>query len=353
MPHEHPATTSTLLAARAQPDRRAARLWARSGPDGAQGHDGLADRRVSRPGRRHAGRRGPRRHGRAGLVRHGPAPHGAGPRLSRCTGRGWPICLSRPVSSCSGRCSASTRPSGSSACFHPVACLVLFLTAMARLGGRLLGRWGVLAVSLLSACCLETVGVFIPGHIHHHALQVMLLMVLAAVVAGGVSHPDGRASRAAWAGGLSALTLAINLQNLPFVLVTVAAFGSGWLIRGAAFDRALRNFALASMVGTGLLFLLQVPPDRYLAPTYDAFGAPHVLAFWIVGAGLLVLGSSSRLLPTPIGRAAAAALLGASSCSHCIAPIRAASATLTPMSIRCSEPVGSTRSARRCRLAIC
>ncbi len=194
---------------------------------------------------------------------------------------------------------------------HPIACLVLFLTAMARLGGKLLGHWGVLAVSLLSACCLETVGVFIPGHIHHHALQVMLLMILAAVVTGGVSQADGRASRAAWAGGLSALTLAINLQNLPFVVVTVAAFGSGWLIRGAAFDRALRNFALASMVGTGLLFLLQVPPDRYLAPTYDAFGAPHVLAFWIVGAGLLVLGSSSRLLPTPIGRAAAAALLGA------------------------------------------
>ncbi len=195
--------------------------------------------------------------------------------------------------------------------FQPVACLVLFLTALARLGDRLLGRWGVLAVSLLAACCLETVGVFIPGHIHHHALQVMLLMVLATVVAGGVSNPGGRAARAAWAGALSALTLAINLQNLPFVLVTIAAFGSGWLIQGAAFDRALRSFALASMAGTGAFFLLQVPPDHYMAPTCDAFGAPHLLAFWIAGAGLLILGASSRLLRTPFRRAAAAALLGA------------------------------------------
>ena len=194
---------------------------------------------------------------------------------------------------------------------QPVACLVVFLTALARLGARLLGRWGVLAVSLLAACCLETVGVFIPGHIHHHALQAMLLMVLATLTVGGVSDSEGRAARAGWAGGVSAMTMAINLQNLPFVLVTVAAFGLGWVIRGAAFDRALRRFALASMAGTGAVFLLQVPPDRYLAPTRDAFGAPHLLAFWIAGAGLLILAASARLLGTPTRRAFSAALLGA------------------------------------------
>ena len=194
---------------------------------------------------------------------------------------------------------------------QPIACLVVFMTALARLGGRLLGPWGVLAVTLLAACCLETVGVFIPGHIHHHALQVTLLMVLAALTVGGVSHPGGRAARAAWAGGLSALTMAINLQNLPFVLVTVAAFGLGWLIRGATFDTALRSFALASMAGTGVVFLLQVPPDRYLDATRDAFGAPHLLAFWIAGAGLLILAASRRLLGTPFRRGLAAVLLGA------------------------------------------
>ena len=194
---------------------------------------------------------------------------------------------------------------------QPIACLVLFVTALARLGDRLLGRWGVLAVSLLAACCLETVGVFIPGHIHHHALQVMLLMVLANLTVGGVSDPRGRAARAGWAGGVSALTLAINLQNLPFVLVTIAAFGTGWLIRGPAFDRALRSFALASMAGTAAVFLLQVPPDRYFAATCDEFGAPHFLAFWIAGAGLLALAASTRRLQTPIRRALAAALIGA------------------------------------------
>lgn len=194
---------------------------------------------------------------------------------------------------------------------QPVACLVVFSTTLARLGGSLLGRWGVLAVSLLAACCLETVGVFIPGHIHHHAPQVMLLMVLARLTVGGVSDPHARAARAGWAGGLSALTMAINLQNLPFVLVTVAAFGLGWAIRGAAFDGALRSFALASMAGTGAVFLLQVPPDRYLAPTCDAFGAPHLLAFWIAGAGLMTLAASRRFLETPIRRTLAAALLGA------------------------------------------
>ena len=194
---------------------------------------------------------------------------------------------------------------------QPLAFLVMFLTAFARLGGRLLGRWGVLGASLLAACCLETVGVFIPGHIHHHALQVMLLMILATLTVGGVSDPKRREAHAAWAGGVSALTLAINLQNLPFVLVTIAAFGFGWLLQGAAFDRGLRSFALASMAGTGAVFLLQLPPDLYLTPSCDAFGAPHLLAFWMAGAGLVTLAASSRLLRTPVRRAMAAALLGA------------------------------------------
>ncbi len=194
---------------------------------------------------------------------------------------------------------------------QPVALLVLFMVCQARLGRTLLGERGALAACLLAAGGIETVGVFIPGHIHHHALQVTLLLAMAALVVDGVAEPAGRTARFAGAGGLVALTLAINLQNLPFATVAVAALGLGWVLDGAPFAAPLRGFALALLAGTAAVFLLQVPPGRSAAATCDAFGAPHLLAAWVGGAGLLALSAVSRHLPGRLGRAAAGLALAA------------------------------------------
>ena len=188
---------------------------------------------------------------------------------------------------------------------QPVVLLALFMFCQARLGRALLGERGALAACLLAGGGIETVGVFLPGHIHHHALQVALLMAMAALVADGVAEPARRAARFAGAGGLVALTLAINLQNLPFALVAVAALGLGWILQGAPFAAALRGFALAVLAGTAAVFLLQVPPERSTAATCDAFGAPHLLAVWLGGAGLLALSAATAGLPGRLGRAAA------------------------------------------------
>lgn len=192
---------------------------------------------------------------------------------------------------------------------QPVALLAVFLAALARIAHALIGPRGPLAACLLAGCGLETVGVYIPGHIHHHALQVTLLAVLAALVADGVAEPRRRGRKFAWAGGVAAVSLAINLQNVPFLAVVVAALGLAWVLRGGAFDRALRRFALALVAGCSAVFLLQVPPDRYLVATADAFGAPHLAAAWLGGAALAALSFASPRLAGPVRRAAAALLL--------------------------------------------
>ena len=194
---------------------------------------------------------------------------------------------------------------------EPVLLLAGFMACQARLGRLLLpGPGAALAACLLSVGGLETTAVFIPGHIHHHGLQVMLLAALAAEAVAGIGAPRGRAGRFAAAGGLTALSLAVNLQNLPFVAVPGAALVLGWILQGEAFARALRAYAAALAAATGLVFLVQVPPDRWAERSCDAFAAPHLAACWAAGLAALGLGFATPRLRSPLRRGGAAALLG-------------------------------------------
>lgn len=194
---------------------------------------------------------------------------------------------------------------------EPVILLVGFMACQARLGRLLLPAPGAaLAACLLAAGGLETVGVFIPGHIHHHGLQVMLLMALACEAVAGIGEARGRAGHCAAAGAITALTLAINLQNLPFAVVPGAAVVLAWVLQGRAFQAALRSYAAALLGATGLVFLVQVPADRWGDRTCDAFGAPHLAACWIAGLGALGLALATPRLRGPALRGAAAASLG-------------------------------------------
>ncbi len=192
---------------------------------------------------------------------------------------------------------------------EPAALYVLFLTLLASLARALVGRGGPLAAALLAAGGLDLVGNFVPGHIHHHALQVTLLVAIVKLLIDALD-PE-KAGRAGWAGALAALSLAVNLQNLPFVAAGAGLLVFFWVDPRNRLGRALGFHALGLVAGATVVFLLQVPPSRFLAPVCDAFGAPHLLAAWVGGAGLLGLaGVSPRSAAWP-ARALAAAVLGA------------------------------------------
>lgn len=194
---------------------------------------------------------------------------------------------------------------------EPVLLLAGFMACQARLGRLLLpGRGGALAACLLAAGGLETAAVFIPGHIHHHGLQVTLLAALACETVAAIGAPRHGAVRFAAAGGLTALTLAIGLQNLPFAAVPGAAAVLAWILRGPASAGALRAYAGALMAATGLVFLVQVPPDRWGERSCDAFAMPHLAGCWAAGLAALALALATPRLATARRRAGAAALLG-------------------------------------------
>ena len=177
---------------------------------------------------------------------------------------------------------------------EPSLFYVVFLAAVAGLGRGLVGERGPLSAALLASGSLEIVSNFVPGHIHHHALQLMLLALLVKLFCDGLD--PARAGRMTGAGVWAALSLAINLQNLPFVMAAGSILGLMWVRQGAPLARALGRFGWGLLGGGTAVFLLQVPPSRYFEASCDAFSAPHLLALTAASAWFVALAAASPRL---------------------------------------------------------
>ena len=84
-------------------------------------------------------------------------------------------------------------------------------------------------------------GQFIVGRIDHHAPQILLLVLM---TGGAIASFDpARARFAAFAAVCAALSLAISLENLPFIVAIAASFPLLFLVRGEEARPALLWFA--------------------------------------------------------------------------------------------------------------
>ncbi|MBV9220012.1 MAG: hypothetical protein JOY94_11390 [Methylobacteriaceae bacterium] len=150
---------------------------------------------------------------------------------------------------------------------------------------------------------------FPAGRINHHNAQITLLIFMLGATLDAFD-PE-RASRAALAGGLAALSLAISIENLPFVMVMAAVVGVAWIVRGRDMARALAWFGGSLAAAALAAFLATIPPQRYAANVCDAFSGAHLIALVVGGIGFLVLAAATRRLPGTAARLLAAALAGA------------------------------------------
>src|SRR5947209_5650255 len=99
-------------------------------------------------------------------------------------------------------------------------------------GGLLIGpraRIPAIALGFLSGLMF---GQFQPGRIDHHAPQIMLLVLVVGASLAALDRSHARL--AAVAGMLTALSLAISIENLPFFVVLYAALAVAFVIHGAA-----------------------------------------------------------------------------------------------------------------------
>ncbi len=186
----------------------------------------------------------------------------------------------------------------------PLALLLCLFVGVARLGEVLLGsvaRLPAIATTVLSGSATYQ---FQPGRIDHHAPQIVILVFMVAAVVEALEPALSR--RAAIAGVLAALSLAIGLENLPFIVCLGAFLLTSWIWRGTTMAPVLRWFAFGLAAGLLLFFLITVDSQRWFAPVCDGLGMAHLGAALIGAVGCAVITSCNAALGTLRRRSAAA-----------------------------------------------
>jgi hypothetical protein len=188
----------------------------------------------------------------------------------------------------------------------PISLLLAYLLGVARLAQNLAGDAAAKLALIFAALTAPVLQHFRPGAIDHHNVQLVLLVCTLALVA----RADLRPRDAAFAGALSALSLAIGLEMAPAIAALGAGIALAWIAQGEAAGRTAAAFALAFAGAALALAVATISPARYTAVACDALSVVHVVAAAAGGIGLAGL-TLIRALASPWRRIAGAAGLAA------------------------------------------
>lgn len=191
----------------------------------------------------------------------------------------------------------------------PLALQVCLVGAMAH-GARILaGPRAMAPAALLIAFGLIGDRQFQPGRIDHHAPQILLLTLMAACLLDALA--PGRARQAALCGVMIAVSLAISLENLPFVAVLLAILPVLWVLDGSRHRAAMLWLAGGLGVAAPVAFVATVAPWRYAVTSPDSYSAPHLAALLLAAGAHVGLALADRGRAGPAARARRAALAAA------------------------------------------
>lgn len=169
---------------------------------------------------------------------------------------------------------------------YPLALQAALVAATGYAARVLAGAAAVVPAGLLIVLggigCMQ----FEPGRIHHHSPQILLLTLMVATTLDALD--PARARRAGFTGVFVALSLAIGLENLPFVAVVLAVPPLAWAVAGDHQRPALLWFAGGLAVAVPAAFAATVAPSRYGLTFVDALSLMHVVGL-MAGAAVLAL----------------------------------------------------------------
>jgi hypothetical protein len=131
---------------------------------------------------------------------------------------------------------------------------------------------------------------FRPGAIDHHNAQIALLLALILLV----SEIERSTVKAAMAGAVASLSLAIGIEMLPAILpIGIAVFGL-FIWRGASVSRQIGAFGAALAAASLVLAAALVPLPSLASPVCDAFGGPVLLLVAGGGVSLVIMAEIDR-----------------------------------------------------------
>lgn len=169
------------------------------------------------------------------------------------------------------------------------------------------GDGAALPALVTSTAALHFLGIFRPGALDHHNIQLMLVM---ASVAFLLASPRQKAA-AALAGVAAALTLAIGMETAPYVAV-IGLCITGLFILGQDEERSVaRDYGLAFAGTSALVFFATVAPSEWSAAHCDAFSSVQFVLATLAGVGLAAIASTPFTNHSRARRLAASLALGA------------------------------------------
>lgn len=149
------------------------------------------------------------------------------------------------------------------------------------------GDGAVLPAVIVGAAALYFIGIFAPGALDHHNVQLMLTVAsLSFLLEAPVHRPA-----ALLAGLCAALTLAVGMETAPYV----ASIGVG-VAALFAFDAAgergiARDFGLGFAGVSALVFVATIPISAWSQAQCDAFSTAQFVVAALTGTGLAAIAS--------------------------------------------------------------
>lgn len=161
----------------------------------------------------------------------------------------------------------------------------LFFTGRA---ARAFGGGGaVLPAILIGGAGYYFVGIYDPGALDHHNVQLMLTMASLALLL----EAPARRWAALLSGLCAALTLAVGMETVPYV-AAIGVCVALLFVADAAGQRAVaRDFGLGFAGVSALVFVATIPPSAWGAAQCDAFSVVQFAVAAIAGLGLAAIAS--------------------------------------------------------------
>ena len=171
------------------------------------------------------------------------------------------------------------------AAIWPTTVLCLTLATLIAICERAWPKTNPFVVILFALTNIAALAQFAPGRIDHHNVQILLVFVMLLGMMSG-RHWLGHAG----AGFCMVLSLAIGLDNLPFIALLL-----GWLALAWVFDledarEGLLRTAAGIVLGLAVLYPLSVPLGQWMAVRCDSLSVVYVSAMALAAAGFTALG---------------------------------------------------------------
>ncbi|TPN84088.1 GtrA family protein [Mesorhizobium sp. CU2] len=161
------------------------------------------------------------------------------------------------------------------------------LFSIARAARSFAGAGAVLPAIVIGGTALHFIGIYDPGALDHHNVQLMLTIASLALLLEAPARPGA----ALFSGICAALTIAIGMESAPYA-ATLGACVALLFVADSTGERTIaRDFGLGFAGISALVFFATVQPSTWGVAQCDAFSVAQFAVAAIAGTGLALIAS--------------------------------------------------------------